>query len=91
MQDNQKKSLITDERRLKLQRLDVDDVSKTEYTYICEECMLNEDECKILEMKLKKKSIQQMADTIHKSTATCSRIIRRVKKKIAKLYEKNYT
>jgi orotate phosphoribosyltransferase-like protein len=61
------------------------DFTKTEYEKICEECMLNEDYKKLLEMKIKGYNRVKMADKLNVSTDTLDKMIRKLKKKITKI------
>jgi orotate phosphoribosyltransferase-like protein len=59
--------------------------TKTEYEYICEECMLNEDYCKLLQMEIWGYSRPKMADELNVSIDTLDKMIRKLKKKIMKI------
>lgn len=59
--------------------------TKTEYEYICNECMLNEEYAKLLEMKIKGYSRIKIADEIGVSTDTLDKMIAKLKKKIKKI------
>lgn len=59
--------------------------SKTEYEYICEECMLNDDYKKLLEMEIKDYSRPKMADELSVSVDTLDKMIAKLKKKIKKI------
>ena len=59
--------------------------SKTEYEYLCEECMLNEDYKKLLWMEIKEYSRTKMADELHISVDTLDRMIPKLKRKIKKV------
>lgn len=59
--------------------------TKTEYEYICEECMLNEEYKKLLEMEIKDYSRVKMADELHISIDTLDKMIQKLKKKIKKI------
>lgn len=61
------------------------DFSKTEYLKICEECMLNEEYCKLLEMKIKGCSRVKMAMELNVSESTLDVMIKKLKKKIKKI------
>lgn len=61
------------------------DFSKTEYLKICDECMLNEEYCKLLEMKIKGCSRVKMAMELNVSEPTLDVMIRKLKKKIKKM------
>ena len=59
--------------------------TKTEYEYICKECMLNEEYAKLLEMKIKGYSRTKMALELNVSEATLDVMIKKLKKKIKKI------
>ena len=59
--------------------------TKTEYEHICEECMLNDEYKKLLEMKIKGYTRIKMADELHISTDTLDKMIAKLKKKIKKI------
>ena len=59
--------------------------SKTEYEYICEEAMLNDDYKKLLEMEIKDYSRVKMADKLNVSIDTLDKMIANLKKKIKKI------
>ena len=59
--------------------------SKTEYEYLCEECMLNDDYKKLLWMEIKEYSRIKMADELMVSTDTLDRMIAKLKRKIKKV------
>lgn len=61
------------------------DFSKTDYLKICEEAMLNEEYCKLLEMKIKDYSRTKMAMELNVSEPTLDIMIRKLKKKINKI------
>lgn len=61
------------------------DFTKTEFEQICEECMLNEEYKKLLEMKIKGYSRIKMADELNVSVDTLDKMIRKLKKKIMKI------
>lgn len=61
------------------------DFTKKEYDYICEEAMLSEIERDVLEDKIKGKTIVEISFSRNISTATISRIIKKIKKKIYKV------
>lgn len=61
------------------------DFSKTDYLKICEEAMLNEEYCKLLEMKIKGYSRTKMAMELNISEPTLDIMIRKLKKKINKI------
>ena len=59
--------------------------TKTEYEYICEECMLNEEYKKLLELEIKDYSRIQIADKLHVSVEKLDKMIAELKKKIKKI------
>ena len=59
--------------------------SKTEYKYICEECMLNEDYEKLLEMEIREYDRVKMARELKVSIDTLDKMIAKLKKKIKKI------
>lgn len=59
--------------------------TKTEYEYICEECMLNEEYRKLFEMKIKGYSRTKMAMELNVSESTLDSMIQKLKKKIKKI------
>lgn len=59
--------------------------SKTEYKYICEECMLNEEYQKLLEMEIREYPRAKMADELNVSIDTLDKMIATLKKKIKKI------
>lgn len=59
--------------------------TKSEYEYICEECMLNDEYKKLLEMKIKGCTRVKMADELSVSTDTLDKMISKLKKKIKKI------
>ena len=61
------------------------ELSKSEYLKICDECMLNEEYCKLLEMKIKGMTRTKMAMELNVSEATLDIMIRKLKKKIKKI------
>lgn len=61
------------------------ELSKTDYLKICEEAMLNEEYCKLLEMKIKGYSRTKMAMELNVSESTLDIMIRKLKKKINKI------
>lgn len=62
------------------------ELNKSEYEFICEECMLNELEAKILKMRIQDKSIVEMSLENNISTSKVSLIIKKIKKKILKIF-----
>ena len=61
------------------------DFSKTENLKICEEYMLNEEYCKLLEMKIKGYTRTKMALELNVSESTLDVMIKKLKKKIRKI------
>lgn len=73
-----------EERKKALGKLQ--ELNKSEYDFICEECMLNELEAKILKMRIQEKSIVEMAMENNISTSKVSLIIKKIKKKMMKIF-----
>ena len=59
--------------------------TKTDYEKICDECMLNEEYKKLLEMKIKSYSRTKMAIELNVSESTLDVMIKKLKKKIQKI------
>lgn len=59
--------------------------TKTDYEYICSECMLDEEYKKLLEYKIKGYSIVKMADELNCSQARISVMVNKLKKKIRRI------
>lgn len=59
--------------------------TKTEFNYICDEAMLNEEYKKLLEMEIKEYSRPKMALELGVSESTLDIMIRNLKKKIKKI------
>ena len=59
--------------------------TKTEYEHICEECMLNDEYKKLLEMKIKGYTRTKMAMELNVSEPTLDIMIKKLKKKIIKI------
>ena len=59
--------------------------TKTEYEQICEECMLNDDYKKLLEMKIKGYTRVKMALELNVSESALDVMIKKLKKKIIKI------
>lgn len=59
--------------------------TKTEYNYLCEEAMLNEDYKKLLEMKIKDYSRPKMAMELGVSESSLDIMIKNLKEKIKKI------
>ena len=61
------------------------EITKTEYEYLCEECMLNDDYKKLLWMEIKDYSRPKMANELNISIDTLDKMIAKLKKKIKKI------
>ena len=61
--------------------------TKSEYIKICEEAMLNEEYCKLLEMEIKSYTRTKMALELGVSEATLDVMIKKLKKKVKKVLE----
>lgn len=61
------------------------EITKTEYEYLCEECMLNDDYKKLLWMEIKDYTRAKMADELNISIDTLDKMIAKLKKKIKKI------
>lgn len=61
------------------------ELTKTDFLKICEEAMLNEEYCKLLEMKIKGCTRSKMSMELNVSEATLDVMIRKLKKKIKKI------
>jgi DNA-binding NarL/FixJ family response regulator len=59
--------------------------TKSDYDYIVQECMLDEDYQKLLEYKIKGYSIVKIAQLLNVSEATVSVMVSKLKKKIKKI------
>ena len=59
--------------------------TKTEYEYICEECMLNKDYKQLLKMEIQDYTRPKMADELNVSIDTLDKMIANLKKKIKKI------
>lgn len=59
--------------------------SKSDFEYICEEAMLNEEYTKLLEMEIKDYSRIKMAEELNVSIDTLDKMIAKLKKKIKKI------
>lgn len=59
--------------------------TKQEYLRICDEAMLNEEYCKLLEMKIKGYTRTKMAMQLGVSEPTLDIMIKKLKKKIRKI------
>jgi Mor family transcriptional regulator len=71
------------EQKRKLENLK--ELNKKEYDFICENCLLNDLEQKILLDKIKGLSIIEMSMKYYISTSKVSRIIKKIKNKISKI------
>ena len=60
-------------------------LTKTDYEYIVNECMLDEEYQKLLEYKIKGYSIIKIAQLLNVSEATVSVMVSKLKKKIKKI------
>jgi orotate phosphoribosyltransferase-like protein len=61
------------------------ELSKQDYLKICDECMLNDEYAKLLEMKIKGYSRTKMAIELNVSESTLDVMISKLKKKIRKI------
>ena len=61
------------------------ELNKSEYEFLCDELLLDELEQKILLMRIKNKSIVEMSMENHISTTKVSKIIKKIKNKIARM------
>ena len=59
--------------------------TRTEYEMICNECMLNDEYKKLLEMKIKGYTRPKMAMELNVSEATLDIMIKKLKNKIKKI------
>ena len=59
--------------------------TKTEYEYLCNECMLNEEYKKLFRMKIMGYTRVKMADELGVSVDTLDKMIKKLKKKITKV------
>lgn len=59
--------------------------TKQEYLKICDEAMLNEEYCRLLEMKIKGYTRTKIALELGVSEPTLDKMIRKLKKKITKI------
>ena len=59
--------------------------TKSDYDYIIQECMLDEDYQRLLEYKIKGYSIIKMSQLLNVSEATISVMVKKLKKKIKKI------
>ena len=65
------------------------DFTKSEYLHICDECMLNEEYKKLLEMKIKGYSRTKIALELNVSEPTLDVMIKKLKNKIKKTLKNN--
>lgn len=61
------------------------DFTRTEYDYLKQELMLNDELSEILELKIKGCSIVEISMKLNISTATVSRRLKEIKRKIKKV------
>lgn len=61
------------------------ELTRKDFEYIVEECMLDEEYTKLLECKIKGYSIVKMAQLLNVSEATISLMVKKLKKKITKI------
>ena len=61
------------------------ELTKKDFEYIVEECMLDEEYTKLLEYKIKGYSIVKMAQLLNVSEPTISVMVNRLKKKIKRI------
>ena len=61
------------------------ELTKSDYEYICEECMLDEEYQLLLEYKIKGYTRPKMAMQLGVSEATLDKMIQKLKKKITKI------
>lgn len=66
---------------------DVKNLNKSEYEFLCEELLLNDLEKAILLARIQEKTIVQMSMENNICTTKVSKVIRKIKKKIIKLYK----
>jgi DNA-binding NarL/FixJ family response regulator len=59
--------------------------TKSDYDYIVEQCMLDEQYQKLLEYKIKGYSIIKMAELLNVSEGTISGMVQKLKKKIRRI------
>lgn len=62
--------------------------TKSDYIKICEEAMLNDEYCKLLEMKIKGYTRTKMAMELGVSESTLDVMVRKLKKKVKKIIQK---
>ena len=61
------------------------ELTKKDFEYIVEECMLDEEYTKLLEYKIKGYSIVKMAQLLNVSEPTISVMVKKLKKKIKRI------
>ena len=61
------------------------ELTKTEFEYLCEECMLNEEYRYLLQMEIKDYTRPKMAQELNVSLDTLDKMIAKLKKKIKKI------
>ena len=61
------------------------DFTKDEYEYLIDKCMFNDEQIKILEMKIKNYSITQIAMKMNMSERTVCRRVKEIKRRIKKI------
>ena len=59
--------------------------TKTDYEYICEECMLNDEYRELLKMEIQDYTRIQMANKLGISVDTLDKMVAKLKKKIKKI------
>ena len=59
--------------------------TKTDYEYICEECMLNDEYRELLRMEIQDYTRIQMANKLGISVDTLDKMVAKLKKKIKKI------
>lgn len=64
--------------------------TKSDYEYICEECMLSDEYRELLRMEIQDYTRPQMADKLGISVDTLDKMIAKLKKKIKKILWKTY-
>lgn len=65
--------------------IDFFEFTKSDYEHIVEECMLDEEYAKLLEMKIRNYSRTKMALELNVSTGVLDKMIEKLKKKIKKI------
>ena len=72
-----------EQRKKELEKLE--NLNKREYLFLVDELMLNDLEANILKMKIQNKSIVEISLENNISTATVSRIVKKIKNKIIRV------